>query len=85
MGALRRDGVEAAIAGILSLNVLRLGTYEILPGLSSTGPIIGANLLRQSLLGSQMRWKQARQPVPCRSASLLVRPRRRLAAQNQSR
>jgi hypothetical protein len=46
--------VEAAIAGILSLNVLRLGTYEILPGLSSTGPIIGANLLRQSLLGSQM-------------------------------
>jgi hypothetical protein len=49
--ALRRDGVEAATAGILSLKVLRLGTHEVLPGLSSTGPIIGANLLRQSLLG----------------------------------
>ena len=37
-GALRRGGVEAAMAGILSLNVLRLGTHEVQPQLSSTGP-----------------------------------------------
>ena len=35
------------MAGILSRNVLRLGTREVQPQHSSTGPIIDVTVLRQ--------------------------------------